>query len=106
MANAGRKPKPANLKLLSGRTPDTDSGGRKVIPPPPFVRQAPAPPEWLSPEAQAEWERVVPELSRLKLTKQADRAALAAYCEAWSTFVDATRVIQSEGLTIEAKQGT
>lgn len=31
---------------------------------------------------------------------------LAAYCETWATFVDATRTVHREGLTIDAKQGT
>jgi P27 family predicted phage terminase small subunit len=48
----------------------------------------------------------MPELTRLDLLKEADGASLAAYCEAWATFVAATRIVQVEGLTIEAKQGT
>lgn len=47
----------------------------------------------------------MPGLARLDLLKPEDRAALAAYCEAWATFVTATRVVQREGLTIEARQG-
>ncbi|WP_205864538.1 phage terminase small subunit P27 family [Planctomonas sp. JC2975] len=74
--------------------------------PPKFKRLPPVAPEWLSPEAHAEWDRVVPELSRLEVLKSEDRAALAAYCETWATFVEATRIIATEGLTIEAKQGT
>lgn len=49
---------------------------------------------------------MVPGLQRLDLLKEEDRATLAAYCETWSTFVDATRTVQREGLTIDAKQGT
>jgi P27 family predicted phage terminase small subunit len=49
---------------------------------------------------------VIPELSRLDLVKESDRAALAAYCEAWAVFVEATQTVQREGLTIEARQGT
>lgn len=97
---------PAGLKLISGRAPGRDSGGRKVNPGPAFKRVPPAPPEWLSEEARAEWDRVMPELSRLDLVKESDRAGLAAYCEAWATFREATETVQREGLTIEAKQGT
>ena len=49
---------------------------------------------------------MLPGLSRLELLKPEDRAALAAYCEAWATFRQATEQVQREGLTIEAKQGT
>lgn len=101
-----RTPQPAGLKLLKGTREGRDSGGRRVKQPPPFVRIPPDPPEWLTPEALAEWERVVPGLTRLDLLKPEDRAALAAYCESWSTFVSATDRVAAEGLTIEAKQGT
>ncbi|MFV8127531.1 phage terminase small subunit P27 family [Streptomyces syringium] len=101
-----KTPAPASLKLITGRSPGRDSGGRKVNPGPAFKRVPPSAPEWLSPEAAAEWDRVLPELSRLDLIKEADRAGLAAYCEAWATFVAATEAVQREGLTIEARQGT
>lgn len=97
---------PATLRLLTGRAQGRDSGGREVNPGPAFRRVPPQPPEWLSDEAAAEWARVMPELSRLDLVKEQDRAALAAYCETWATFVEATQIVQREGLTIEAKQGT
>lgn len=100
-----RPSSPAALKLLKGRHEGVDSGGRKVKLPPKFRRVAPQAPDWLSPEARAEWDRVSPELSRLDLTKAEDRASFAAYCETWAVFVAATLVIQAEGLTIEAKQG-
>lgn len=98
--------KPASLQLLSGRGNGTDSGGRKVKTPPAFRRIPPKAPSWLSREAASEWRRVVPGLTRLDLLKEEDRATLAAYCETWATFVDATRMVHREGLTIEAKQGT
>lgn len=97
---------PATLRLIGGRGAGKDSGGRTVTPPPKFKRLPPVAPEWLSDDARDEWDRVVPELSRLDVLKAEDRAALAAYCETWATFVRATRIVASEGLTIEAKQGT
>jgi P27 family predicted phage terminase small subunit len=98
--------RPATLQLLNGRSEGKDSGGRSVKSAPAFRRIAPQPPTWLSREARAEWRRVVPGLQRLDLLKEEDRAALAAYCETWATFVDATRMVRREGLTIDAKQGT
>lgn len=96
---------PANLRLHKGRGHGTDSGGRKVPQAPKFRRLPPTKPDWLSDEAAAEWDRVLPELNRLQLVKQEDAAALASYCEAWATFVDATLIWHREGMTIEAKQG-
>jgi len=101
MATAGRKPRPPALKLLNGRGPGVDSGGRKVKPGPAFVRSAPTPPSWLSREARAEWRRVVPELERLKLLKQPSRSSLASYCESWATFVLASRDVTRFGATVE-----
>lgn len=95
-----RTAQPAALKLLHGRGNGMDSGGRKVVTGPGFRRIAPEAPEWLSPEAAAEWDRVVPGLQRLDILKEEDRAVLAAYCETWARFVEATRDVQSNGLTI------
>lgn len=100
-----RPAQPPALKLLKGRGEGRDSGGREVQPTPQFRRVAPQPPSWLSREAKAEWKRVVPELTRLEILTAENRAALAAYCETWATFVAATRTVQVEGMTIHAKQG-
>lgn len=102
----GRTAQPAALKLIKGRAPGKDSAGRDVNPGPAFKRLPPEAPAWLTDEARAEWDRVVPGLSRLDLLKPEDRAALAAYCEAWATFREATETVAREGLTFEAKQGT
>ncbi|MFE9920456.1 phage terminase small subunit P27 family [Streptomyces sp. NPDC005774] len=102
----GRTAQPAALKLIKGRAPGKDSAGRDVNPGPAFKRIPPEAPAWLSDEARAEWDRVVPGLSRLDLLKPEDRAALAAYCEAWATFREATETVWREGLTFDAKQGT
>lgn len=97
---AGRPPQPAKLLLLNGRGDGKDSAGRPVPKPPNFRRNAPNPPTWLTREAKAEWRRVVPGLERLDLIKAEDRASLAAYCETWSRFVLANRILRKEGLTV------
>lgn len=103
---AGRPAKPAALKLIEGRGNGTDSGGRKVNTGPAFARSAPEVPGWLPSEAQAEWGRVVPELDRLGLLKSIDGAALTSYCLAWARLVEATLIVQAEGMVIQDdKQG-
>lgn len=97
---------PAALKLLTGRGNGTDSGGRKVPTAPGFKRTAPLKPEWLSAEGSAEWDRVLPELMRLGITKELDGPGLAAYCEAVSTFRLATMLLEREGLTVEWGRGS
>ncbi|MGW4300416.1 phage terminase small subunit P27 family [Streptomyces sp. NPDC004646] len=95
----GRTAQPAALKLIGGRGNGRDSGGRVVNPGPSFRRVPPRPPSWLSREAAAEWRRVTPDLQRLDVLKEGDRATLAAYCETWASFVEATRTVHREGMT-------
>jgi len=102
---ASPKPRPVALKLLEGRGNGTDSGGRKVAAVPLFKRLPPTAPEWLPDEARAEWDRVVPELARLELTKPVDRAALTAYCLTWDRLVSAQRLVTEEGVLGENSQG-
>lgn len=96
----GRQAAPAGLKLLNGRSAGRDSGGRVVPASPNFIREAPEPPEWLSGEARAEWERVAPGLERLDLLKPEDRGLLTVWCETWARFVHATRAYQAEGMQV------
>lgn len=104
---AAPKPRPAGLKLIEGRGGGRDSGGRQVKQPPGFVRLPPEAPEWLPDEARAEWERVVPELQRLRLLKPVDRAALTAYCLTWDRLVRAQKEIDDDGGSVlgENSQG-
>ncbi len=97
----GPTPRPAALKLVEGRGNGRDSGGRVVATPPAFVRLPPEPPAWLDEVALAEWERVLPELTRLELTKELDGAALAAYCQTWSLLVASAAEVARDGLTVE-----
>lgn len=100
---ASPKPKPAHLKLIEGRGNGRDSGGRKVADAPKFRRLPPEAPDWLPDEARAEWERVVPELSRIELLKPIDRAALTAYCLTWQRLVDAQKLItENQIVEVEA----
>lgn len=59
--------------------------------------EAPDQPAWISGEAAAEWERIVPELLKSEMLTKCDRAALAAYCQAWAELVECSFTIQDEG---------
>jgi P27 family predicted phage terminase small subunit len=99
------KPKPASLKLIEGRGNGRDSGGRPVKEAPKFKRLPPEAPDFLPAAAREEWDRVVPELSRLDLTKPADRASLTAYCLTWARLVEAQGMINAEGVLGSNSQG-
>lgn len=55
-------------------------------------------PEELGGEAAAEWNRVVPELDAAGVLSVVDRAALVAYCLAWSDLAAARDILAREGL--------
>jgi hypothetical protein len=51
---------------------------------------APEPPDDLTPEARAEWARIIPGLGRLGVLASVDRGGLVEWCEAWSSCVRVT----------------
>lgn len=73
---------PAALRLLGGRRPGVDSGGRPVEAPPPFKRgNVEVPGEVAAdPRALELWHRVLPELERLDIVKPEDAGAFGNYC--------------------------
>lgn len=92
---AGRKPQPTALKILRGNP------GKRPLPkdepqPAPGIPECP---EHLDSVARLEWERIVPELHSLGIMAHIYRAAIAAYCQAYSRWQAAEGVIATEGLT-------
>lgn len=87
---AKRGPKPG-LKLIPGGRPAS---------PKKLTATAPEKPADLSPEAAAEWDRVVPELAAVGALVAVDRAALVTYCTAWGEWASATRILETEGRII------
>jgi P27 family predicted phage terminase small subunit len=105
----GRKPKPSHLRLITGNP------GRRPInlhePQPKTGR--PTPPIALNEPGRREWVRVVRRLSQAGLVTPIDRAALAAYCQAYGDWIMARRAIETNaaadpvnhGLLIETSNG-
>ncbi|MES2972399.1 MAG: phage terminase small subunit P27 family [Pseudomonadota bacterium] len=78
----GRPSLPANVHLLHGnpsKKSASDLAGQVVRMP----VEIPVCPAHLGTEARAEWKRITPHLLAAGLITQLDRAALAAYCQAW-----------------------
>jgi P27 family predicted phage terminase small subunit len=97
----GRRPKPTRLKLLAGNPGKRPMNENE---PKPEAAIPECPPE-LSPAARNEWERLVGELSALRMLTNLDRAALAAYCGAYALWAEATEAIQKYGVMIKSPQG-
>lgn len=93
----GRRPKPNALKIAEG--------SRNVRPEPNFPEGVGAPPSHLNEVARIEWGRVVELLSSQRILKQTDRAAIAAYCCAYSRWVQAEEQVQRDGVTIIGLRG-
>lgn len=85
----GRKPQPTHLKLVKGNPGKRAINKEEPIP----ARQLPNPPAELSDDAKVEWGRVSEGLYRLGLLTGIDRAALAAYCQAYGRWMQAERAI-------------
>jgi P27 family predicted phage terminase small subunit len=94
MTPPGPKPMPTNLRLLRG---DTLRGkGRPLSqnePHPLIPDLIPDPPAPLEGYAADEWRRVVVELYRLRLLTVVDINSLAAYCQSYKTWREATEIM-------------
>lgn len=96
----GRKPKPKSLKDLQGNP------GRRPARAKASVSAGPvAAPKHLDSAALEEWKRVVPLLSPLDLITAESRAALAAYCQAYSRWAAAEVQLRAEGLIVDSPNG-
>jgi P27 family predicted phage terminase small subunit len=62
-------------------------------------------PSWLKGRARAAWKELVPELDRIGLLTVVDGHALAVYCEAWATYVEASEVVRQEGILVDSYRG-
>ena len=99
----GRKRTPTPLALVKGNP------GKRALPksePKPDVG-APARPEWLSESAAEVWDRLAPELVRLKVLTVADEIALALLCDAYAEFIAARQAVGGQAVyETETMQGT
>jgi len=102
MGKRGPAPKPSALKRLEG-----NPGKRKLPENEPMPAQLSnlKPPSFLLPLAKKEWKRIVPTLNDLGLLSDLDVSGLAAYCNAYATWVDALGQIKAKGAIIPAPNG-
>jgi P27 family predicted phage terminase small subunit len=97
----GRRPKPTALKIRDG-----NPGGRPLNLHEPKPRRAiPTCPAHLSPTAKAEWKRLAHELDALGILSNLDRAALAAYCQAYGRWVEAERKLKETPTLLKTPSG-
>lgn len=96
---AGKGPMPTPTAILERRGSKLAKSRRGE---PQFDRGRPSCPSWLTREGKAEWNRVVKQLDNAGVMTEADRAALAAFCDAWSDYVIAAAAVKEAGKLTEA----
>ena len=95
------RPVPSTLKRLRG-----NPGKRPLNENEPKPEGAIPPcPRELSKVAKREWRRISRELYALGLLTRLDRAALAAYCQGWSTWLTAIQKVRVHGLIVRSPSG-
>ena len=96
---SGAKPKPNNLKVLSGsRRANKNAIEHTLI-------ENVDPPDWLPDLAKTMWQTVCPHLCSKKVLAVTDLHNLEAFCMAYSRWRDAERIIASKGLVVEGAAG-
>ena len=90
--------KPTHLKLITGN-PGRRPLNKNEPNPTPGIPSVPA---HLSDEAKVEWGRIASQLNDIGLLTQVDRAALAAYCQAWADWVEAEEQLRRYGKVVKS----
>ena len=98
---ASTTPVPSKIKKLRG----TYRKDRVVPAEPQPAAIPPNPPRWLSRYARSEWRYIVLKLEELGLAAKIDRAELAAYCEAYANFREATEQLKTAPRVVKTYNG-
>ena len=83
-----RPPKPTALLRLQNTYREDRHGIRSREP---RAKGSLHAPDWLAPEARAEWDRVLEAYAEAGVVTPLDRAMLATFCQLWARFVEAER---------------
>jgi P27 family predicted phage terminase small subunit len=101
----GRRPKPTKLKALEGNRGKRPLNENEPQPPAVTITNA-KPPAFLDATARIEWNRQVPQLIHLGILTSLDLSMFAAYCESFSTYIDALARIKKLGKVVIGSRGT
>lgn len=101
----GRKPIPSNIHLLQGGRNKTHRSKKHRADEPRPEAKIPPCPRHLDKTARKEWRRMGKLLSAVRVLTELDMAILASYCQAYSTWAQATEKVQEQGMVFRAKTG-
>jgi P27 family predicted phage terminase small subunit len=74
-------------------------------PQPTRTEAPPEPPDFLCGAAKGEWRRLAPEMHALGLLTALDQSLFAVYCQTFGRWLEAERLIETEGLTARGSTG-
>ena len=97
----GRKPKPSALRRYEGNPGKRGFNHAEPLPP----DGMPTCPDHLSILARDEWDRIAPILNAMGILTHADRAVMAAYCQAYGRWVDAEDRLRNSPTFIKTQSG-
>lgn len=97
----GRIPKPTAVKIMEGNPGKRRINGSEPKPP----SSLPDCPDYLAPEAKAEWARLAGILNQIGLLTQVDRTLMAAYCQTYARWVEAERKLAETPLILRTPAG-
>ena len=92
MTTRGPKPTPTVLALVKG---DAGKRGKKKTTEAKPPASMPTAPAHLGKDAKREWRRLVRRLFEVGLMTDIDRGPLAAYCDAYGQWVEASRMVKA-----------
>lgn len=101
MGLRGPAPRPTVLTKMLGNPGHQTFNKNEPRP----VKVKPTPPDWLSGEALAEWDRISDDLYDIGLLTRVDRTSLTAYCQAYARWVECEQAINEHGVTFIGRLG-
>lgn len=96
----GRKPIPTALKIVQG-----NPGKRPLPKNEPQPERGATMPDWLSPDAAAQWPLVARHLAEAGILTAIDAPALGLYCEAFARWKHANDQVMKFGPVVKAPSG-
>lgn len=97
----GRKPNPTALRRLNGNPGKRGYNHLEPVAP----EGLPDCPPHLSELARAEWDRIALVLYDMGVVTTVDRAALAAYCQAWARWAEAEEKLKETPVMLKTPSG-
>lgn len=101
MAVRGRKPTPTALKVLEGNPGKRKLNDREPKP----KKRAPSCPQWLEPDAKAEWKRLAKKMTELGILTEVDMASFSGYCQAYARWKEAEEFLTQHGPIVKTPSG-